>query len=330
MLLERAAAYFQSQGYLVKVAPCIIGDSGAIHAPDLEVRRDGEKGRVVFVLDELDGPMPLESRAANARDMGLEPVFVVGQPGPDVVHWAERHHRALVTEADLPGAAPPPEAPVRLPASPAAVEEAIPEDTGAELLPAPPLPAPAPPRIPERPLTAFQAPAAAPAPLPAPPAAAPPAPRLGRGRVVIPTEVPDDGDAMLLPSTPRADAPPPRPKGGRGAMPVLPATAPDDGDAMILTSAPRPAPRPPAPAAPAPPPPVPEASEDAGAAGSELLPSRPTSVGDADKVMKHDPSIWDPRGRLAQVRQAAKAQSFETTAVQGPSSGWLAGLKKRP
>lgn len=291
MLLARAASFFQAQGWQVKVNPCIIGDSGAIHSPDLHLVKEGEKGRVVFVLDELDGPMPLESRAHMARDMGCEAVFVVGSPSPEVRQWAERHHEDLLTDEDVPASAEP---------EAAGLPGPIPEDDGgAELLGAQP-PAP-----PERPLTAF-----------APPAGGPAA-----------GEVPDDGGAMLLPSTPRAE---PRPR-----RPPEPASIPeDDGARLMPPPPPAPAeedPEPPAapgggPAAAEPPRPVaPPPGGDA-----ELLPSRAAATQDADKVLKHDPSIWDPRARLAQVRQAAKAQGFETTAPrQGPTSPWLRGLRNR-
>jgi hypothetical protein len=52
---------------------------------------------------------------------------------------------------------------------------------------------------------------------------------------------------------------------------------------------------------------------------------------EADRVAKHDLSIWNPAARLAAVKQAAKANGFETTA--GPaapafSSDWLNKLRK--
>lgn len=155
---------------------------------------------------------------------------------------------------------------------------------------------------------------------------------MGRGVVQFPTEAPDDGDAVLMVSAPREGLPRKPARTGRGVV-QMPAEVPDDGDAMILASsrnppAPRAAPMPAAAApvaAPEPDPPVAEATPESGA---EFLPSRPTAVRDADKVMKHDLSIWDPRARLQQVKQAAKANSFDTTAAQGPASAWLRGLKK--
>lgn len=332
MLLERAASLFQAQGWQVKVNPCVIGDSGAIHNPDLSLHRDGEKSKAVFVLEELDGPMPLEGRAAMARDMGLDPVFVVGTPSPEVAQWAQRHRRTLLTDADLPGAAPF-EQPQHLAPAPAAEPEpqAIAEETGAELLAAP---APRP-RALERPLTAFASPSpvappaslSLPAPLPPAQGLAPlprPAPRLGRGVVQMPSEVPDDGDAVLLQGNPRADAPPPRAaKPGRGVV-HIPVEVPEDGDAMLLPS------RAPPPMAAAQPPQPPAVEPEGGESGAELLPSGRSMVRDPDKVLKHDPSIWDPRARLAQVKQAAKALSFDATGgtTTAPASGWLRGLRK--
>jgi hypothetical protein len=312
MLLERAASYFQGQGYFVKVNPCISGDSGAIHNPGLHLSREGEKAKVVFVFDELDGIQPLEGRAHMARDMGCEPVFVIGRPSPDVRAWMERHRRALLADEDLPGAAPrlPPPLPAAPAAPPAPTLPAIPEeDGGAMLLPS------APARLPERPLTAFS-PAPAPTPAPAPVEARPQRPRMGRGRVEFPTEVPEDGDAEILVTTP--SKPKPASQGrGRGVVPTLPTVAPEDGDAMIL------------PSRPLAPPPAPEPVEH-GDTGAEVLPSQPMHARDPDKVLKHDPSIWDPRARLQAVKQAAKAQSFETTGVaQGAASPWLNGLRKK-
>jgi hypothetical protein len=288
MLLERAAGFFQAQGWRVVVNPCVIGDSGAIHTPDLQLLKDGEKPRVAFVLDALDGHVPLEQRAHMAKDMGLQPVFVVGDPSPEVRGWAERHHHELVLEDALP-AAPPPGAALATLAAPAT-------PAMAELPPAP---------EPDDDGGAMLLPSAVAAPI------SPPAPAAPE----------DDGGAVLLTATAA------RPRAPARALPP-PAETEDDGGVELLGSRAARAPI----AAPV------VASERAAAweaaaaesNGAELLPSLPSNAQDAEKVAKHDLSIWDPRARLAQVKQAAKALSFETTA--GPSassSAWLNGLRRR-
>jgi hypothetical protein len=307
MLLERAAGFFQAEGWHVKVGPSVLGDSGAIHSPDLQLVREGERACAVFVFEELDGHGPLDQRAFMAKDMGCAPVFIVGSPSPEVVAYAERHRWQLLTAPDLgeslPQASPPP------------AEEGFDSDADIRAVsPRPPQHAP------------MQPPAHAPLPTPLHIAPPPPAPE------------PDESGAMLLPGNPRDTAPPPRaPRVGRGVIPVMPVgPPPDDGDAMLLPS--KPSPPPPRAAAahtPAPSPmstaPAPLPTSHGEETGAELLSSGPRLTRDADKLLKHDPSIWDPRARLAQVRRAAKANGFETTGVQeSTSSPWLTGLKKRP
>jgi hypothetical protein len=318
MLLERAASFFQAQGFGVKVQPCVIGDSGAIHTPDLVLVREGARDRAVFVFEELAGHAPLEAKAAIAKDMGCAPVFVVGAPGDEVRRWAERHEADLLVEEELltpgeatppaPAAPPAPSAPAAPPAE--APPQAAPPrlDTDAEILAV----SPSRNRLPEGPMTAF---------------------------VTAPAEakrqaLPEDGGAMLLPGTPRAGAPAPRqPRAGRGVV-QFPTEPPEDGDAMLLTPAPRAAP--PSVAVPAPQAAalVPAGWADAPAhEGSELLPSMPASpraADEGDKLAKHDLSIWNPAARLQLVKQAAKAQGFESTAPRAQPFGseWLNRLRR--
>jgi hypothetical protein len=87
--------------------------------------------------------------------------------------------------------------------------------------------------------------------------------------------------------------------------------------------------RAPTPAPPAPRAPEPASAPEEGASDAEILPSQAAQARDPDLVLKHDLRIWDPRARLQQVKQAAKAQSFDSTgAASGPASPWLRGLKK--
>jgi len=285
MLLDRAAAYFQEQGYRVRVRPCIIGDTGAIHTPDLHVVKDGQRQRVVFVFDALDGTALLETRAHMSKDMDADASFVIGEPSAEVRGWMERRKMPLLEPNDLP------------------------------VLPEPPPPPPAP--------------EAPPAPIVAP---APPTPN-------EPVYVPDDGGAMFLPGRKREPESEPMvlpeepvalslPTRRRDAPPPIAGPA-DDGDAMLLPSrsnrnAPAQAfPRPAAPRHAAPPPA--DVGEDGGV---ELLPSKRSSARDGEAMAKHDPRIWDPRNRLAEVKRVAKAGSFDSTAgTDEPGSDWLKKLR---
>lgn len=176
MLLERAARFFQAQGYAVRVAPCAIGASGAIHTADLALAKPGERERAVFVFEELAGPAPLEARALVAKDLGAEPVFVVGAPSPEVEAWARRHRHTLLVEEELVDEPPGPATP-----APEAAPAETSGDGGAELLPSGP----------RAPAEAAEPVAPAPAPEPQPSAQEA---RAGNG----------DGGAELLPPKPGA------------------------------------------------------------------------------------------------------------------------------